>query len=146
MFLASSLAFRLQTQPIKKEASPATVVVVLQIRAQRGTQIHSNFKLISLQTGWLDQREGLSSRQEDKPAKETPGLDLWWNLRKTSGTWKPSWLPGQCWNKFFPWLSADAVIHLPIWREFSFLWEVALTSLRDKWLSAVPEAMGTGPW
>lgn len=68
-----------------------------------------------MQTEWLKQREELRSRWEDKPAKETPALDPWWNFAHTSGTWKSSWLSGWCWNGIFPCLSNDTVILLLIW-------------------------------
>lgn len=57
---ASSLAFRLQPVSEERNNSSYSCGCVTDQSSERGKQVCSNFKLISLQTGWLDQRKGLT--------------------------------------------------------------------------------------
>lgn len=111
---ASSLAFRLQ--PISEERSNSSYSCgcVTDQSSERGKQVCSNFKLISLQTGWLDQRKGLTPGKKTNLLRKHLSL-IYGEALQRPQTWKPSWFLGQCWNYFSPHF-ADTVILLAIWR------------------------------
>lgn len=113
---ASSLAFRLQPVSEERTNSSYSCGCVTDQSSERGKQVCSNFKLISLQTGWLDQRKGLTLGKKTNLLRKHLSSIHGEALQRPQKPENPVGHQDNAEIIFPPHFFPDTVILLPMWR------------------------------